>query len=106
MTFEELLQKVQESKNLHHCITELGFTYIRESFADDQSVFAWALTHPGKGFESKEKGICAVFGSLDGEPKAVLTISPDQLVTLRETLSLHCEYWAPEDQDCLELGNC
>lgn len=37
MTFEELLQKVRESKNLHHVKTHYGLTFLSESYADDRT---------------------------------------------------------------------
>lgn len=101
MTFEELLQKVRESKNLHHVKTHYGLTFLSESYADDQHIFVWTVKHPGRGFEQSYRQILAAFSTCGGDSLEMLLLMPNQLFQLRETLNLHCEPW---EEECCEVA--
>lgn len=96
MTFEELLQKVRGSKNLHHVKTHCGLTFLSESYADYQHIFGWIVKHPGRGFEQSYRQILASFSTCGGDSLEVFFLMPAQLFQLRETLNLHSEPWEEE----------
>lgn len=92
MTFEELLEKVKASKNLHRVIQDSGATYIRESFASDEYIFGWVVTHPAKGFEGKARQIGVSVAPFD-KPEEVQTIFvlPNELFQFREALATNAD---------------
>ena len=97
MTFEELLQKVREAKNLHHVIAHAGMTYLTESWADDTTAYGLVVKHPAKGFEHGESGILACIGSVEGSDPDLIPLLPNQFFMLREALALNCEPWSEDE---------
>lgn len=94
MTFEELLEKVKASKNLHCVIQDSGATFIRESFASDEDIFGWVVTHPAKGFEGKARQIGALVSPFDKpEEIQIVMLMPNELFMFREALAMNADFY-------------
>lgn len=98
MTFEELLEKIKTAKNLRRVIQDSGATYIRESFASDEYLFGWVVTHPAKGFEGKARQIGASVAPFD-KPEEIQTVMlmPNELFMFREALAMTADFYKEDE---------
>lgn len=93
MTFEELLQKVREARNLHHVIAHAGMTYLTESWVSDTHAFGIIVKHHAQGFENIERKIVAFANPTTDNTVELVSLRPDQFFMLREEINLRCEPW-------------
>lgn len=92
ITFEELISKVREAKNLHRVVCDASVTYMRESFADEKFAFGWVVKHAAKGFEDESRRIVLTCGELMGDRLQMIEATPEQLLQFREALCLKVEF--------------
>lgn len=105
MTFEELLQKVRESKNLCRIFTKCESTCINESYADEKYGFGLVAKNKGLGFAWESRTIFGSISEIDKDSLQIVLLTPKQFFQLREELNLRCAYWTTRDQKCLVSGN-
>lgn len=99
ITFEELLSMVREAKNLHRVVCDASVTYMRESFANENDVFAWVVKHAAKGFEDEPRGIVLSCGELKGDRLQMVAATPEQLLQFREALCMKVEFDGEEEAE-------
>lgn len=91
------LEKVKESKNLHHVKTHFGMTFLAESYADDKNIFGLVVKHPANGFDQSERKIIATIGGIGADDVQMFAITPAQFFQLRELLNLRCQPWTEDE---------
>lgn len=99
ITFEELISKVREAKNLHRVVCDASVTYMRESFADEKLAFGWVVKHAAKGFEDESRRIVLTCGELMGDRLQMIEATPEQLLQFREALCLKVEFDGEEEAE-------